>query len=229
MKQLLTITLCILTIGVFGQPNDTLFYQNSNNIKRIINWGDSLEYYFYNSGESEAVYRLVSRNEMTSIDAFHLESKEWFENGVLKMENTKSQDTLIHAEYFENGKLEFRSKKVPEVNAAFNFIFQSWGKYCDNGQPKSCIELPTKLDTGFEEFHCNGNLAISSDSTDSFGGAYGTIRHFDENGSLSEIWKTTSISRVQQRLIWIKRFDQKGKLNETEYFDKNGEKIMTEK
>ncbi|MEM9053353.1 MAG: hypothetical protein AAGC47_14970 [Bacteroidota bacterium] len=223
MKNILVIFSSVLSILVFGQPNDTLFYQNDGGIKRIIDWNDSLEHHFYLSGAKEAVYRLFSRNELTSIDPFHLQSKEWFEEGTLKMENRLSQDTIIHLTYFENGALEFRSKKVPDVNEEYDFVFQASESYCANGQLKSLIELPKTRDFGYEEFHCNGQLAICADSTDIFGYALGIISRFDENGSLTEVWKTKQYSRTQQDIVWIKKYDQKGNLLNIEYFGENND------
>ena len=226
MKTLLTILLGALTFVVFGQCSDTLFYPESN-IKRIINWADSVEYHFYPSGVQEAVFRLVTRNELTSINAFHLQSKEWFQDGTLKMENRISQDTIIRLTYFANGALEFRSKKIPDANEEFEFTFQSWERYCENGQLISRFEIPKERDVGYEEFHCNGQLAVRSDSTDNFGNAFGIISHFDEDGRLTEIWKTKEFSRIQQDLVWIKKYDQEGKLKDTEYFGENSETMKT--
>jgi hypothetical protein len=230
MKETLAIIFTLISIGTFGQANDTLYYQNGKNISRVINWQDSTELHYHENGKTKAIYRLVLREKHNSIDKYHLTSKEWYDNGTLKFENGKSQDTIIRLEYFPNGKLETRHKKIPDQEYDFKFV--SVEKYCDNGYLKSTIILPARLDTKFEEFYCNGNLAISSDSIDCFGSPLGTVKYFDEKGNLERMMKTTIFSdpkRVQQHVIWNKMFDQNGDLIQTEYFGQNGELIRTEK
>lgn len=230
MKEILTIIFTLLTIRIFGQPNDTLFYQNSKDIKQVINWQDSTELHYHENGMTKAIYRLVLREEHNSIDRNHLTSKEWYDDGTLKLENIRSQDTIIRLEYFPNGKLETRYKEIPGQNHDIKFVIVE--KFCDNGRLKSNITLPATIDTKFEEFYRNGNLAISSNSIDSYGTPLGTIKYFDERGNLDRMMKTTTFSdpkRVQQHVIWNKKFDQNGDLIETEYFGQNGELIRTEK
>lgn len=155
------------------------WYDNGT-LKRHIDSGQWLEFFFYENGQKYQQYALAA-NEDGIISGLQKASKEWFDDGTLKKENKQSGDTITSITYYENAAIRFLNKFRPGESMGYTGFYQS--EYCDNGQLiyESYINFPHPSIL-YIRYYCNGQISAQADSTVR-GAPSGMFIRYHENGN----------------------------------------------